>query len=719
MKLPSFNPYLRTVSGLLNAAGTGYYIPLYQRPYRWKKRDVQRLISEIIDGVIRFQNAHTSSTLPQTSSTFLGTAILVQDRESCVPPPVKWPSTVYQVIDGQQRIATLMAICGELHKEIASQLGQLQPVDQDALKPIATRQSETLQASLHVRLYESGSESLPRMIRGKADTWGKTYTSTIARYLSGSNDDHNDPPNTESKLFDNCIKTIQNTFESSELFHERIASLDDNQWASLFSEQPPDQIPQSADATRLLRFLTFAAFMMNSVQIIAVEADNGTSASAVFEPLNTTGESLTAFETFVPLVVYNSGGDQQYNESPDSIQLSRFARFIADDYSIDVATRTKRALVTFALADTGTKLSQDPHEQRRYLRRYLSLDAPTKSIFLRGLGDTGDCLRELWYGTSLLSMMNRRQRTRVALAMLIDSKHTIPQALLVRAYRACLDASPDATNYEALYDLIETIADFWVLWRLSRSTTDNIDSHYRNLMAGHTFGVSPVGPYSERSQSPKKATPGNLVGDFSAIIRSEGEITDMRSWIDRVLQVSHGQQSNGTVLRYALLAAYNDTHAEAASPPYLSQTMPGVSSTLTVEWYEAALTIEHIAPRSQTANDGFADEIYSGGYLHGLGNLTLVPKKENSALGNKPWMEKRQYYRVFSQTDEEERAQQAEALALNPDTVDLLMSNYIPFCLDLARYSNRKRTWTPRDIQKRGEALAERIWKHCAPSIGF
>ena len=49
-----------------------------------------------------------------------------------------------------------------------------------------------------------------------------------------------------------------------------------------------------------------------------------TTELSVFEPLNTTGAALTAFETFLPLVVHKNRGQQEYADSVDQRQVSRF-----------------------------------------------------------------------------------------------------------------------------------------------------------------------------------------------------------------------------------------------------------------------------------------------------------------------------------------------------------------------------------------------------------
>ena len=88
MPLARFDAGSRPLKDLLNATGTGFYVPLYQRPYRcegdtsrglksgshlsWTSDNASRLIADIVDGIARFQRTGRSST-------FLGSLITVDD----------------------------------------------------------------------------------------------------------------------------------------------------------------------------------------------------------------------------------------------------------------------------------------------------------------------------------------------------------------------------------------------------------------------------------------------------------------------------------------------------------------------------------------------------------------------------------------------------------------------------------------------------------------
>ena len=518
MPLARFEARAQPLKDLLNATGTGFYVPLYQRPYRWTKRNASRLIADIVDGITRFQKTGRSST-------FLGTLITVDDPRSLVPTPTDRPGTVRQVIDGQQRIATLLGLCGELRRAIGAALRDLPEEEQAVLEGIAKWQTYVLGMSLSFKIAEHDEVTLPRMIRGGDDRWGRDdfeYKSEIGLYLSTYSVDGGPGP-TGSRVFDDVIDSMRSYFSSQELFDGQVDPPDADQWEALFRQQQPEEIPTSDAAARLLELLTFAAFTMGHVQVISVDAEDEVSAFAVFEPLNTTGEPLTAFETFVPLVVYTRGGQPNYAGSSQSVQVDRFKALLHGLSAQETVQRTKRALVAFALSDTGKGIGEQPQDQRAYLRRYLALDEADRAVFLDGLGHTADCLGNLWYEEHPLSASS--DHTKFALRMLIDSRHTIPQGLLVRGYEEFRDEEP------LLLDrLVRVVADFWLLWRLSRSTTANIDGHHRNLMAGYDIDQALLGPYCRRPTvgDPQPPHPDKVAEDLRKILENKGVSTGER-----------------------------------------------------------------------------------------------------------------------------------------------------------------------------------------------
>ena len=95
-----------------------------------------------------------------------------------------------------------------------------------------------------------------------------------------------------------------------------------------------------------------------------------------------------------------------------------------------------------------------------------------------------------------------------------------------------------------------------------------------------------------------------------------------------------------------------------------------------------------------------------------VGNLTLLPEKENSTVGNYGWDRKKIYYKAFS----EEKLSNidnyiAEAKELGVDfgkkTIQMIKSGA---CLPTISYIANVENWTAEVIQQRSKNIAELVW---------
>ena len=97
---------VRELCGSPNSSGSNYFIPDYQRGYRWGEREVTQLLSDLYE----FMNQH----LGQQDFYCLQPLVVVErESESLVslPEHVKGKGTVvYEVVDGQQRLTTLFLL---------------------------------------------------------------------------------------------------------------------------------------------------------------------------------------------------------------------------------------------------------------------------------------------------------------------------------------------------------------------------------------------------------------------------------------------------------------------------------------------------------------------------------------------------------------------------------------------------------------------------------
>lgn len=87
-------PLQLSIKQLLNEEGVNYIIPMYQRNFAWDEGEITQLIQDIID------------YLPEGNNYYIGT-LVVYERPNSNP-------TVYETIDGQQRLTTLSLLASYL-----------------------------------------------------------------------------------------------------------------------------------------------------------------------------------------------------------------------------------------------------------------------------------------------------------------------------------------------------------------------------------------------------------------------------------------------------------------------------------------------------------------------------------------------------------------------------------------------------------------------------
>src|SRR6478735_1003669 len=88
-----FKPLSLSIKELFGNADALYKIPKYQRPYKWENEQVEKLWDDIYEA---FEN--------DEQNYFLGSIITAKPRDD-------EKSAYVDVVDGQQRLTTLMILC--------------------------------------------------------------------------------------------------------------------------------------------------------------------------------------------------------------------------------------------------------------------------------------------------------------------------------------------------------------------------------------------------------------------------------------------------------------------------------------------------------------------------------------------------------------------------------------------------------------------------------
>lgn len=774
-----FEANSKNVREMLSETGMGLYVPPYQRPYGWDKEKVAKLVEDILHG-------YASLLVDEESFTFLGTVITIHDINFITVQPIvrqDVPAKVLTVIDGQQRLTSLIMLCLALHNQIRMAQRKLTKgqAEQDLseeerwLNGQALRIIQELSSTFHERQAYGNAPPYPRMIRSFDDQWARnsdhaiykspishlisTYVASlpaagaeepakVAEFKPSERDGNIEGEEAVIERFTQLMKLIKNIatdkrgddmeelptlsdiaknagFQRSLLNHEFPAAV-----SACLSNDPSEHF------SALLRLVLIASYALNRVALTVVRGKNEHYAFSVFESLNTTGEPLTAFETFKPRVVAAEtlakyeASKARSNMEDISGYLSTFK--VGD--KLQVATRD--LLITFAAAETGFKLSKRLADQRRYLKDEFERhegDQQAREGFVRNLRDVAMFINSAWQYKAELAGLPVEAATdsvKLSLAFLYSLNHSITVAPIARFYAEAL-SKDDASRPQAVQNLeaaIKAIAAFSALWRASRRGTDNIDAEYRELLLGTApwdaaGNRGPAEAPLARSGRPGSQAPAPKVDvvELKERLRARlanpahGAIPDRQTFISEASKLPIYTISR-VVARFMLLAAYHDSVEDPQTPGLITTGKIAVSPCLTFNGFddERHLTLEHIAP--QQRSDGWDAEIWNEKErINTLGNLVLAPHVENASLSNRSWAEKKVLYSALSaqsQTDAENILHQS-GINFGVSTQQIASeSHHLHHLAAVAQYPQ---DWSVEFIQARSERLYglayDRLWK--------
>lgn len=759
-----FGAHPRSVWEYLCENGQGLYVPAYQRQYSWDKSKISRLFEDICHGF-------TMLIDHEDSITFLGTIIAIHDTQYLtVNPLVKGdvPSRVMTIIDGQQRLTTLMLIITVLHEEIRSRAGRLKPdgqIDREWLSEecmkVVGRLAKTFEEDKDYG--DTGYRFYPRMIRAYEDSWSRKkdkaeYKSPIGHYL------HTYGLHGRSEL-DKAFKLEPPAGQADQSKHKRlgdgrrivqsltkaVGELDQSTLELPTFEQILDSklfqdilvkadFPEAVQATlqadgnepfkNLLRLVLFANFVLDRVALTIVTAKNEDYAFDMFEALNTTGEPLTAFETFKPRVIHREGLEH-YEKSKSFEYMNAVEAYLEGFGKTDEKQdATSRLIVAFASAECGEKLSKRLSDQRRFFKDRFDKpdDGAHQQEFVRHLSHSAILVQHAWpadkNATPKLFSADEANTDEVILCLdlLRSFKHTITLGPLIRFYseirRADNDSRPKAI--QSFVKAVKAITAFSVLWRASRRGTENIDTIYRRLMeVGHPGAAMP--PLARRviGASPSPAPDAGLLAlALAQHLKVDGKMETKDEWVKAAARVP-AYSSHREITRFLLLAAAHDSAEDKVAPGLTVTGKPGLLPMFNfARWRdEDSQTVEHIAP--DKVKEGWLSELYDDGEtIHRLGNLTLLPGVENSSLSNSSWVKKRLIYKVLAAETSDEldpllSQAKSQGVDISKSTAELLAnSKHLPMTKAVASVEG---DWTLDLVDKRSIRIAELAWGRIAP----
>ena len=770
-----FRPSSASVRQLLSDMVGGFAIPAYQRPYRWKPQDIRRLYESVIIGLERLKD-------DPKGVSFIGAIITVtgvSDRHEIRPKDARL------VIDGQQRLSTILLMAAAAHEYLDREIKRLKwdkssPQETELSQWVIDQGHETsaqlLACLADVKNYgDLEYRALPKIVREVTDVWsGKQdkarYISPVAHLLFGylaatradsvfkpsmpsiellpegvgsSKDDHE----VLQRRFDTIRQATRDVANGKEGDLSEVVDLNDllrsgsQVVTSLFDGITSDQVSDLRVLTvtykhtaALLRIVLFSRFLLERVSLTQINDAHESYAFELFESLNSTGEPLTSFETFIPDVVENEekrNGQGSYGTSDSYEHISSTSRLLSERADA-VQTETSRLITSFLLADAGLKVPSKHNEQRRDLgKRYSGTESIQQGrAMTRQLADTALMYFRTWQDGALYLAPHTKsdlvldQESQFCLGFLKQIGHTVVIAPLSR-YFAAFRADPNEATLAELERAIKAITAFSVLWRAAHGGTDGIDSRYRTLMRDGVTDI--VGPLARTNGDRKNAThdPNPLPSTTSlgaALRFMAGDaqtyaFTDQAGWVQAVK--SRPIYEEQELARMLLLLASHHAIPEGTTGFTKDGALSDSTDMLRADRWKAddrLRTVEHIAPQNPD-KDGtpWAADLYADQSLvHRIGNLVLLPGEENSWISNRPWVEKRAIYEALAAIDMDE----SKEILARAKTQGLKISatsqvkvaearRHLPVLTAVGTYNG---TWDRAFVERRGEKLLERAY---------
>lgn len=758
----AFEAYPASAADLLTKKGRFFYIPAFQRDYSWApKEHIARLVEDVCEGI--------QAILDDPSfALFLGAIILVEDHAKLHMNPVvrtQAPTGVKVIIDGQQRCSTLIIWACALVESVRARITKLEKFQEEPGFGAIMARSQQLYEVLVEMIHENQNgpkkniyNFYPRLIRSHDDSWSrneneKHYNSPIARLLWATSEWIRDTENKSLKIdfsLDGLSKEeierhkpIKSAFDYLRRFTTAYAAdkgdrsedfpviilrdAANNQawltalWGDIAWEPSLINAMKSPQKHledkgynlifELIRTCSLALFVTERVCFTAVEASDDGYAFDMFDALNTTGQALTAYETFRPVVISNVRVTN-YRSSEEFKQLQ-----LIDSYLFGAAigkiSAAEKLIIHSALYMHGTKLGKRMKIQRSWLvKAYEKFPSRSDQLkFLKNISNVAFC-ENIFSNPEKNSSYCNSSEVKLCLEILQATKHDIVVPLLA-CFTERIQANTEDKDVARFINefgrVVRGVTAFATLWRCAKGGTAGIDDIFRGLMRGNTSEGHSFGPFCCFPDNAPRAdiSASKLLLDLKYRLKIEG-LDDVEKWTRQTFQ-REIYKENSEYVRFLLAAAMHNSVPDSVNPGLLMVGRSGVNETLKHDavWWREKYDIEHIAPRS--GGGGWAEDIYrSSSIVDSIGNLTLLPPSVNRAIKNSAWGHKRAIFSVLcAETINSAEILKSEAVKSG----DLSEFPSLQNIVDNSKHQGMLRSlliyesWKVEDIHKRAENL--------------
>lgn len=747
----------------------GFFIPDYQRAYTWNKVNISRLINDtILDGIVQlkkydFPNFLGAILSIDTSWNELEKSFNLKETES--------PSKVHILIDGQQRITTLILITSVLYKKFLQYENKYK--DNDILseyEEIETILNTQNNRCMEILFSKNASKKatdpdqtnlfLPKIIYGYTDDkWARkqigVYKHPISAFL------YKLATNTETKIVDDeeiqiehILKTIESYLESRELSSENDDSEEDeladnnetvskiihlllvdrgfqkralgyelsDQLTNFLKMQNEESFLAQKDTINFLFYTTILEFLLKRINFALIQVNAETLAFDIFDSLNSTGDSLTSFETFKPIVIKTfKSENKSYSSSNEKIWLEETSNYL-NSKKKDRHIITKKYITNYLYFTTGKFCEERVDSQRKELKNLF--DSMETSDQRKKIIQDFDLLNQLYknlWDVKCTEFDGFSEVSKLGISVFKKAQHTLVIPILAYYYEEFIYKKKDNEDKAAFSKILEGLFAFSLLWRLlSNGGTAGIDDVYKSLILD----------LCEHRNLKGSAKPVELVFEYLKTILKEKKFPSSKNTAKTIIQsIQESQYSNNSKniwIKFFIYISYHDAIPDPKDPGLCIKGAKGSNNLLDIRIWEnqvSPLTLEHIAPQRPEDNS-WEPELFYPTNLHSIGNLIPIPKKLNSQLGNKSWDEKKIIYKAISEKNLNKRKQIIEGLLANKlkfisqsdkNFNQIVNSEYLSTLESLTEVD----TWSPDFVKKRAHQIATLAWENISPWLGY
>ena len=368
-----------TILKLYDTLNKAYVIPSYQRPFAWSPAKATELLDAIHEDAKAGAKLTSIGTFLFCSVPFIGNVHPFGNNA----PNSDAPNTIWEVVDGQQRL-TVLAIIGFALKTHLSTLTAAGLV----YSPILEFEQ------LYRTSRKSMGKTVPLLIRDE-DNFDNGFKSDLSRLLNSFAGNEPFPPsNLGYRLQDTLVQITS--------------------WVT--------------QNLTVANFPTFCNYFFKNCQYVQVEADDQDTAFMMFEPLNSTSEPLTAFEVFRSKVIRNVLPVPDFHETFELLDYDNSKRD-------DVIRRSNHLVFTTAQVVSGER----PRIHFVLLKHYL--DAHVSSAFTSQFELGAQFMKSVW-NTQTYSATWFDEETKNCIRFIKATNHDASLPLLMRYFQTNANQIP-------------------------------------------------------------------------------------------------------------------------------------------------------------------------------------------------------------------------------------------------------------------------------------